>query len=260
MSASRALVLLAGGSGSRMGLSMPKAFLPLGISEKEIEGFRLSVSESSKAFQPLADHLNRLKSSSRSFVLEKSLSLAKDSGLFAKIVCVLPSQWVTPFSDFIDSPMIETIEGGDTRQESVSLALNHLEQSKIDQLLIHDAARCFVTQECFESVVFKLNDLSSSALKQPIGVTLAIPAVDTCIELEGADLARYLDRSKIASVQTPQGFFFDQIKKAHDLALQRKALAYTDDLSLLMDQLGAQGRALPGDPANKKVTFVEDLH
>jgi len=147
--------------------------------------------------------------------------------------------------------MPQPIIGGQTRQESVWRGLQALQESGAPQLvLIHDAARPFVTKAMIADVVQALDNAPAATLAQPVGDSLC----------RGRDrIERFVDRSNLSLVQTPQGFDFRTLYDAHAaVAATDDDEVYTDDCSLMM----AQGHAVvltPGATENFKITWEEDM-
>ncbi|WP_298721266.1 bifunctional 2-C-methyl-D-erythritol 4-phosphate cytidylyltransferase/2-C-methyl-D-erythritol 2,4-cyclodiphosphate synthase [uncultured Ferrovibrio sp.] len=137
--------------------------------------------------------------------------------------------------------------GGATRQDSVRLGLEALQQYAPDTVLIHDAARPFLQPDRIDALL--------GMLKEAPGAILAIPVVDT-LKRDDAGLAKGgVDRSGLWRAQTPQAFRFADILSAH-----RKVagLALTDDAAVA-EQAGLAVRFVPGSEENFKVTEPEDF-
>ena len=136
----------------------------------------------------------------------------------------------------------KVVIGGDTRTESVKRALNSVSG---DIVLIHDGARPFLSQElilkCIECV--KLNR----------SAVCAVRATDTAIYADGEQTR--LDRDKLYLVQTPQGFFTEDIRSAYSKAGDK---LYTDD-SAVYAEFVAPPYILEGEKENKKLTFKSDF-
>lgn len=135
------------------------------------------------------------------------------------------------------------INGGSERNISIYNGLKSLSHLKNeDKILIHDAVRPFVKPDDIAKIDEALNDGPAA--------TLAIPVQDT--------LRRYddiIDRTDIWSVQTPQGFHYGIIKKAHE---QGQDLNVTDDTALV-SALGIPVKMVQGSKSNFKITTPEDL-
>ena len=136
--------------------------------------------------------------------------------------------------------------GGETRQESIS---NALEAVKGDIVLIHDGARPFVTQKQINSVAASLYINDAAAL--------GIPVTDTIKSVDGDVITGTIDRSTLVSIQTPQGFKTEIIKKAHSVA-KTNGLSATDDCALC-EHMGVKVKVVTGSPANIKLTTPDDL-
>jgi 2-C-methyl-D-erythritol 4-phosphate cytidylyltransferase / 2-C-methyl-D-erythritol 2,4-cyclodiphosphate synthase len=98
--------------------------------------------------------------------------------------------------------------GGATRQESVRRGLEALAaEGPPDLVLIHDAARPFCPPEVIDRLL--------KALKTNSAAVPALPAADTLMRGKGKQLGETVDRTHLNRVQTPQAFHFAQILEAH---------------------------------------------
>ena len=151
-----------------------------------------------------------------------------------------------------DSAISRTI-GGETRQESVRLGLEHLAAAGFDgSVLVHDAARPFVTQALIRDAVAALRSGAIAAIP-------ALPVTDTIKRLDAErKIAETPPRDSLVSVQTPQAFRFRPLLEAHREAAGQAASGFTDD-SALMEWAGHGVATFPGDPANIKLTYPEDF-
>jgi len=151
--------------------------------------------------------------------------------LFAAALCGLP---VLP------------VIGGESRQASVLAGLEAIEAAGgADHVLIHDAARALVPATVIDGVL--------AGLVTHAGAMPALPAVDSVVQV-GADDWSALDRTTIMQVQTPQGFHFKPILRAH----REAASGFSDDASLAR-AAGIAVALTPGDPANFKITTSADM-
>lgn len=144
------------------------------------------------------------------------------------------------------SKLSSVVCGGETRQESIS---NALEAVKGDIVLIHDGARPFVTQKQINEVAASLYINDAAAL--------GIPVTDTIKSVDGDIITGTIDRSTLVSIQTPQGFKTEIIKKAHSVA-KTNGLSATDDCALC-EHMGIKVKVVTGSPANIKLTTPDDL-
>lgn len=138
----------------------------------------------------------------------------------------------------------KVVKGGATRTESVKNALAAVTG---DIVLIHDGARPFVSRElilkCIDSVT-----LFGSAV-------CATPCTDTVATVNSGQISGFHDRNTLYRLQTPQGFFTDDIRRAYTLADGKN---YTDDSSVYLEFCGCP-HIVEGEESNKKLTFAEDF-
>jgi 2-C-methyl-D-erythritol 4-phosphate cytidylyltransferase len=145
---------------------------------------------------------------------------------------------------------IVLIAGGATRQESVYQGLLAL-PTGTEKVLIHDGARCLVTE--------KLLDRCSQALENTSALVAAIPVKDTIkvVEIATGKIEKTPQREKLWAAQTPQGFEVALLKRAHEEAIQ-KGWGVTDD-SMLLEQRGNEVVVVSGEESNIKITTPLDL-
>lgn len=145
---------------------------------------------------------------------------------------------------------LDVIAGGETRQQSVKNALDYLKGILADDdvILIHDAARPLIKFSLINEVINKTIEYDCCSL--------ILPIKDTIISLSNNNYESTLERDKLASVQTPQGFKFKIIYEAHQKAIHSSA---TDDAQLVKS-LGLNIHLIKGDEQNFKITTNEDLN
>jgi 2-C-methyl-D-erythritol 4-phosphate cytidylyltransferase / 2-C-methyl-D-erythritol 2,4-cyclodiphosphate synthase len=147
--------------------------------------------------------------------------------------------------------VLPCVIGGTTRQASVLAGLEALATHAPDRVLIHDAARPFVSCDVIERVL--------AALDTGLAAIAADPVTDT---LKRADahgrVAGTVDRSGLWRAQTPQGFHFATILKAHRDAAAAGLTDFTDD-SALVEWAGIPVTVVTGSSSNSKITTAEDL-
>ena len=143
--------------------------------------------------------------------------------------------------------------GGKTRQQSVHAGLQALADTECGQVLIHDAARPFVTDAVLDGLFAPLDAGAK-------GVLAAIPVTDT-LKRSGPDrqTTATVDRSELWAAQTPQAFDLERILCAHDRAAAAGRDDFTDDTGLA-EWDGLTILLSDGDPANFKITTSADLH
>jgi 2-C-methyl-D-erythritol 4-phosphate cytidylyltransferase/2-C-methyl-D-erythritol 2,4-cyclodiphosphate synthase len=141
------------------------------------------------------------------------------------------------------------VYGGTERKDSVYNALISLPHLAPDHaVLIHDGARPCLTAELIRHVL--------DALKDHKAATLAIPATDTLRRLDQGVLDETVNRTGLWALQTPQGFHYDTILKAHISA--RKLRDITDDTGVV-SAYGEDVYMVPGSHLNIKITNPEDI-
>lgn len=144
---------------------------------------------------------------------------------------------------------VHLARGGMERQDSVAAGLALLDPS-VDLVIVHDAARPFVSLACVTSCI--------RAAQENGAAIAAVPARDT-VKVVGGDgaIVRTLDRQTIWLAQTPQVFRLPLLQQAYAQARQDGYLA-TDDAALV-ERIGATVHVVPGEPTNRKITTPDDL-
>jgi 2-C-methyl-D-erythritol 4-phosphate cytidylyltransferase/2-C-methyl-D-erythritol 2,4-cyclodiphosphate synthase len=143
------------------------------------------------------------------------------------------------------------ISGSTERQLSIRNALSCLNGLKdTDVILIHDAARPLILPEDIRKVAAALTDVPAASAASPVSDTLRRDSA------RSKDIfGDTLDRAGLWSIQTPQGFHFGLLKKAHDLLDHQ---SFTDDTSLV-SAFGTDVRIVPTSRQNIKITLPEDI-
>ncbi|WP_417820721.1 bifunctional 2-C-methyl-D-erythritol 4-phosphate cytidylyltransferase/2-C-methyl-D-erythritol 2,4-cyclodiphosphate synthase [Terasakiella sp.] len=145
--------------------------------------------------------------------------------------------------------LLDPVFGGDTRQESVCRGLESLVDLEPRGVLIHDAARPFVTLDVIDRVI--------AHIETGVGVIPAVPVSDTLKrEMQDAQCPETVDRTGLWRAQTPQGFLFDEIIQAHQ---RHRGQELTDDAAL-MEVDGRHIVLSLGSEDNFKITTPDDLH
>jgi 2-C-methyl-D-erythritol 4-phosphate cytidylyltransferase/2-C-methyl-D-erythritol 4-phosphate cytidylyltransferase/2-C-methyl-D-erythritol 2,4-cyclodiphosphate synthase len=150
-------------------------------------------------------------------------------------------------------PPVHFVQGGPTRRASVHLALEFLKAHSPSQVLIHDGARPWISGRLIRQVI---DAVRSHGAALPL-----LPLSETPKEIDGSGfVVRHLRRAAIACAQTPQGFRFPDILAAHEKAAEKEkaGFEYTDDAEVWGEFAGKLA-SVPGERANKKITFPEDL-
>ncbi|HEY3683588.1 MAG TPA: bifunctional cytidylyltransferase/SDR family oxidoreductase [Streptosporangiaceae bacterium] len=218
-------VVLAGGTGQRIGLRIPKQLIK--IAGKPIIAHTLAIFEAA----PEVDHVIVMMSPDHIADVEK---IAADAG-FAKITAILP--------------------GGATRNDTTRRAIAAVEGLGLGDcnVLFHDAVRPLLSQRIIHDCV--------KALRTHRAVDVAIPSSDTVIVTDGDVITGIPDRSRLRRGQTPQGFRLSTIRRAYDLAAGDPAFDATDDCGVVLRYLpGEPIHVVAGDEQNMKVTQPVDIY
>lgn len=214
-------VILAGGVGSRLGLSTPKQFLKVAgkmVLEHTVDAFERN------------SHIDEIAIVSNPFYVSDIENL------------VLKNRW---------QKVKRILEGGKERYDSSLSAIRAYEGSDAN-LIFHDAVRPLVSQRILNDVV--------KALQQYRAVDVAVPTTDTIIEVEGDFIRAIPDRSRLMRSQTPQAFHIDVIAKAYEVALQDPAFKVTDDCGVVVKYLpDVSIYIVMGEERNMKLTYKEDI-
>ena len=229
-------VILAGGIGARVGGNTPKQLLPLQDGKSVLE-HAVDAFEQSPHIQEIC------------IVMHPDYIMHAEQMLLA-------NAW---------QKVSHIIPGGKERWESSVQAIKLLgDEAKGEQanLLLHDAARPFVSQEIIARVC--------EALKEHEAVTVAIPSTDTVYEMVDGKVARIPNRATIMRAQTPQAFRLELIAEAYAKALGADIcdvpacsachLPATDDCGIVHEHMPQVPiYIVEGEEQNKKITFKEDI-
>ncbi|WP_294272573.1 bifunctional 2-C-methyl-D-erythritol 4-phosphate cytidylyltransferase/2-C-methyl-D-erythritol 2,4-cyclodiphosphate synthase [Sphingomonas yabuuchiae] len=207
-----AALIVAAGGGSRMGGGMPKQFRDLGGRPM------LRWSHDAFASHPAVDLVLTM-------IAEEQIDHARS---------ILSNAWV------------ET--GGASRRESVARGLRHLALAGVTQVLIHDAARPFLSAKVVDRVLAGLGSADGAMPVLPVADTLARSLDDT--------LGETVPRDGVVRVQTPQGFHLQAVIAAH-AAWPANAEA-TDDAQMVR-RLGGRVALVQGDAMLEKITYPDDM-
>lgn len=216
-------IILAGGSGTRMGSDIPKQFIevyakPLII--HTLESFDINSEIDYIAVVCKKDWQEELKMWTRKFGINKL-------------------RWI--------------IDGGRTRQESVYNALNYIkdECKEDDIVVIHDSARPLISQRIISDNIIGAKEFGA--------VDTVIPTPDTIVNSKDDKTINNVPlRKELYLGQTPQSFKYKLICKAHEIAIGNNKNDATDDCQLILD-LNEKVYFVKGDRLNFKITTFEDL-
>lgn len=235
-------IILAGGIGARVGGALPKQLLPL------------------------ADGRT---------ILEHAIDAFQQAECIDEICLVMHHDYMAYTHDLSQtndwSKLKHIVPGGNERWESSVNAIRlYMDQPSTSfsnedvgyALLLHDAARPFVSQDIIANVC--------QALETHEAVVVAVPSTDTVYEMVEDKVARIPNRQTIMRAQTPQAFHLPLIAEAYAKALgvnnlkeaacNKNNLPATDDCSIVFKHMPQVAiHIVPGEEQNKKITYKEDL-
>jgi 2-C-methyl-D-erythritol 4-phosphate cytidylyltransferase len=213
------VVVVAAGSGSRLGARVPKAFVRL-------------------AGRPLLTY---------AVATVARLPHLRSLVVVAPPGHTDPSDAGDPLWDGVVLPEgARVVPGGADRTDSVAAGLAAVDDG-CDVVLVHDAARCLTPLDVFERVV-------AAVAAGAAGAVPGLPLVDTVKTVdETGRITGTPDRAGLRAVQTPQGFRREVLLTAY-----RSGLRATDDAALV-ERCGDHVVVVDGDPLAFKVTTPEDL-
>ena len=139
------------------------------------------------------------------------------------------------------------VTGGATRQQSVAAGLAQAQALGAERVLVHDAARPFLTAAVIDRLL--------AALDHHDAAVPVIPVADTLARGHGGLMADRVDRADLFRVQTPQAFALPTILAAHVAWRDEEA---TDDAQMVR-RLGVAVAMVQGDPMLDKVTHPDDI-
>jgi 2-C-methyl-D-erythritol 4-phosphate cytidylyltransferase len=186
-------------------------------------------------------------------MLLHSLQAFQERSDVAMVVVVLPHEHVgdpPPWLFQCDTERLLLSVGGRERSDSVRNGLEDLGDD-VDVVVVHDAARPFVTPQMIDSVI--------TEARKGNAVTTAIPVVDTLLRVDTNQRAvnDTIDRNGVVRVQTPQAFPREMIERAHREAV-KEGISATDDTALC-ERLGIPVVVVPGSERAMKITTERDF-
>ena len=179
-----------------------------------------------------------------------SLDIFIQSRLFDEIILVIPKsnqQKVQKEIRMKYGSQVGLVIGGTDRQDSVKNAIQN-SNPNIDLVVIHDAARPFITTTLIEKCI--------SACETSDGAIIAMQPHDTIKFSKDNIVEKTIDRSNIWMAQTPQAFNKRKILEAYSSS-DFEHLIVTDESSL-MEKLGYKIMIVPGTGKNFKITTFDD--
>lgn len=182
-------------------------------------------------------------------VLERTLSAFAALPEIEKIaVCVSEKDREAIRSLLSPFPQAVLTAGGETRTQSVKNALESFVQDAPDYVLIHDAARPFVSEKIIRDCI--------STVRSSGSAVCALPCTDTLVRTQSGMICETLDRESTCTVQTPQGFSYPELLSAYRKI--KETDSFTDDSGVYAKYV-APPRLFWGEPSNRKLTYREDF-
>ena len=216
-------LILAAGSGTRMGLETPKQFVL--VKDKPLLYYSVHMFETYSELESIVIVTNK------EYISEVEEIIKEYS--FKKVKAI--------------------VEGGETRQDSVYNGLNKIKEfaNENDVVLIHDAARPLVNHRIIYDNI--------KACLEFDAVDTVIQASDTIVKsVDGSGVDELPLRKELYQAQTPQTFKLGLILEAHEYARSHHVPDVTDDVKLVLS-LGKEVHLVEGSKLNFKVTTPEDL-
>jgi 2-C-methyl-D-erythritol 4-phosphate cytidylyltransferase len=217
-------VVLAGGTGTRVGLSIPKQLIKI-------------------AGKPIIEH---------------TIAAMQASPLVDEILVMMAPGYLDEVRAIVRggsySKVSQILEGADTRNDTTRAALDALGDTECN-VLLHDAVRPLVSQTIIAANV--------EALQTYEAVDTAITSADTVIAVQSAadTIADVLPRHLLRRGQTPQSFRLSTIRAAYEKAAQDPSFTSTDDCTVVLRYLPEVPIAVvPGHERNMKVTEPIDVY
>ncbi|MCW2801845.1 MAG: ispD [Propionibacteriaceae bacterium] len=217
-------VILAGGTGTRVGLNIPKQLIKI-------------------AGKPIIEH---------------TIAVMQQSPLIDEILVLMAPGYLDEVRAIVRggnySKVSKILEGAGTRNDTTAAALAALGEEECN-VLLHDAVRPLVSQTIIAANV--------EALQTHRAVDTAIPSADTVIQVDAnsAAMADVLPRHLLRRGQTPQSFRLSTIREAYANAAKDPDFTATDDCTVVLRYLPEVPIAVvPGHERNMKVTEPIDVY
>jgi 2-C-methyl-D-erythritol 4-phosphate cytidylyltransferase / 2-C-methyl-D-erythritol 2,4-cyclodiphosphate synthase len=188
-------------------------------------------------------------------ILEHSVAAFTSHGRVNDVIVVLPPALAAEPPEWLAaamrSPSVRVVAGGDRRQDSVANAFDRV-ASTSDVVLVHDAARPFVTTDLISRAI-------DGALEHGAAIA-ALPVSDTVKQVApgGASpvITATIPRETIFLAQTPQAFRHEVLRAA--IGVGRSGVEATDE-AMLAERAGHPVHVVAGEASNVKITTAGDL-
>lgn len=216
-------VILAGGTGSRVGSDIPKQFLK--VAGKKI--------------------------------IEHTIDVFEKNSNIDEICVVCNPMYISMMEDIVLNnhykKVKKVLNGGKERYESSLAAINAYTDDDTN-LIFHDAVRPLVNDRIIDDCIYILQSYDA--------VDVVIGTADTIIKtVDGSTIDSVPYRPELRNGQTPQCFKRSTIKKAYELALADPNFKTTDDCSVVLKYLpDTPIKIVKGEVSNLKITYIEDIY
>ena len=215
-------VVLAGGSGTRLGNDTPKQFLK--VAGKQ--------------------------------VIEHTIDVFENCALIDEICIVSKPDYVTEVEELVVKNQYKKVKkilnGGKERYDSSLAAINAYTDDDAN-LLFHDAVRPLVNERIIKDCIEALKDYNA--------VDVAAKTTDTIISVDANECIDFIpNRAYLRNGQTPQCFKRGTIRRAYELALADPNFVTTDDCGTVRRYMPEEPIfVVAGENSNMKLTYLEDL-
>jgi len=214
------VIIPAGGVGKRFGGEMPKQYL-------ELDGIPIII---------------------------RTILCFEKANSISNIVVAASEDWIDYLWDKIKFYKIEKVKelltAGKERLNSIDNALKSKHLIGSDIILVHDSVRPFTSLSLINDVITAAEEYGAAV--PGLNPNETIKSADT-----NNDVITTLDRTKLCSIQTPQGFKHSILVKAYQNAIKNDFFG-TDDSSLV-ERIGNKVKIIPGEQQNIKITTPFDM-
>jgi len=225
-----AVIIAAGGKGTRLGASRPKQLI-------EIDG------------QP---------------ILQRAVAIFTSHPEVSEVVVVLPADLAAappayltntpPVGPRGDHASVTIVAGGAERQDSVANGFDAV-RDRADVVVVHDAARPFASADLVSRTIAAAVRTGAALAALPSSDTVKLAAAGRDLDA-GPRVERTIPRERIYLAQTPQAFRTGVLRDA--IAAGRRGMAVTDEAALA-EYVGHPVELVPGEVTNIKITTAADL-
>jgi 2-C-methyl-D-erythritol 4-phosphate cytidylyltransferase len=184
-------------------------------------------------------------------LLAESLERLDANDWVDTIIVAVPAGWeeaaIVLAEELVASKVASVVTGGASRADSVRAGLAEVPDEAL-VVLVHDAARPLVTDDVVERVLAPLSEGFDGAVP-------GLPLADTVKRVENGIAVETLDRSRLVTVQTPQAFAAEALRRAY----AGDGPVDATDCASLVESRGGRIRVVDGDPRLLKITTKADL-